>query len=165
MKHPLATVLATFLGAALLACGTPATEIADISVATTLPKEVGPGGYEKTLGTDGVATGVFFKAALSDCGAAIATVAREWAAQHGLAAGSATPRPGITTLEFTSDRFPDGMFVIRYTMTPVLASVHVTHQATAGGKSRSTAEFADLGMVALIDNLVNAAKCDTRGQD
>jgi len=164
MKHLLATVPVTFLGAALLACGTPPTEIADLSVVTTLPKEVGPGGYDKMFGADGVATGVFYKATLSDCGAEIETVGRAWAAQHGLTASSATPQSGVTTLQLTSDRFPDGMFVIRYTMTSVLATVHVTHQATGGGKSRSTAEFGDLGMVALIDNLLNAAKCDAKGQ-
>jgi hypothetical protein len=164
MNHLLATVPVTFLGAALLACGTPPAEIADLSVVTTLPKEVGPGGYEKTFPADGVATGVFFKDTLSDCGAEIEAAGREWAVQHGLTGGSDTPQPGVTTLQFTSDRFPDGLFVIRYTMTPDLASVHVTHQVTGGGKSRSTAEFGDLGMVALIDNLVNAAKCDARGQ-
>jgi hypothetical protein len=163
MKHFLATVPVTILGVALMACGTPPTEIADVSVATTLPKEVGPGGYEKTFGADGMATGVFFKATLSDCGPEIAAVGRAWAEQHGLTATSATPQPGITTLQFTSDRFPDGMFVIRYTMTPELASVHVTHQATGGGKPRPTTEFGELGMVALIDNLVNAAQCDAAG--
>jgi len=163
MKHLLATVSGTVLGVVLMACGTPSTEIADVSVATTLPKEVGPGGYEKTFAADGMATGVFFKAALSDCGAEIAAVGRAWAEQHGLTATSATPQAGVTTLQFTSDRFPDGMFVIRYTMTPELATVHVTHQVTGGGKPRPTTEFGELGMVALIDNLVNAAQCDATG--
>lgn len=164
MKYRLMTFPVAFLGAALLACGTPATEIADISVATTLPKEVGPGGYQKTFGADGVATGVFFKATLSDCGSEIAAVGREWASQQGLTTSAATPQPGVTTMQFTSDRFPDGMFLLRYTLNPELATVHITYQATGGGKSRSTAEFGDLGLVALVENLVNAAKCDGTGQ-
>jgi hypothetical protein len=164
MKHLLVTVPVTFLGAAMVACGTRPTEIADVSVVTTMPKEVGPGGYEKTFGADGMATGVFFKATLSDCGAEIETTGRAWAEQHGLTASSATPQSGVRLLQFTADRLPDGMFVIRYTMTPDLASVHVTHQATGAGKSRPTAEFADLGFAALIENLLNAAKCDAKGQ-
>jgi hypothetical protein len=163
MKHLLATVPVAFLGAALLACGTPPTEIADVSVATTLPKEVGPGGYQKTFGADGMATGVFFKATLSDCGAEIAAVGQEWATQQGLTASSAPPQPGATSLQVTADRFPGGLFHIRYTMNPELATVHITYQVTGAGKSRSTTEFGDLGMVALIDNLVNAAKCDATG--
>jgi hypothetical protein len=163
MKHFLATVPGTILGVALMACGTPPTEIADVSVATTLPKEVGPGGYEKTFGADGMATGVFFKATLSDCGAEIASVGRAWAEQHGLTASPATPQTGVTALQFTSDRFPDGMFIIRYTMTPELATVHITHQATGEGKPRPTTEFGELGIVALIDNLVNAAQCNATG--
>jgi len=163
MKHLRAIVPVTILGVALLACGTPPTEIADVSVATTLPKEVGPGGYEKTFAADGMATGVFFKATLSDCGAEVAAVGQAWAEQNGLTPSPATPQPGVTALQFTSDRFPDGMFIIRYTMNPELATVHITHQVTGGGKPRPTTEFGELGMVALIDNLVNAAKCDAAG--
>ena len=163
MKHSLRPFPVTFLGAALLACGTPTTEIADISIATTLPKDVGPGGYQKTLGADGVATGVFFTATLSDCGSEIAAVGREWASQHGLTTSATTPQSGVTTMQFMSDRFPDGMFLLRYALKPELATVHITYRGTGEGKSRSTAEFGDLGMVAFIDNLVNAAKCEGKG--
>lgn len=163
MKHPLATVPVAIIGVALIACGTPLTEIAHVSVATTLPNGVGPGGYEKTFAADGMATGVFYKATLSDCGPEVAAVGRAWAEQNGLTPSPATPQPGGTTLQFTSDRFPDGVFIIRYTMSPELATVHITHQVTGGGKPRPTTEFGELGMVALIDNLVNAAKCDAAG--
>jgi len=164
MKLSTVTVPLIVLGAVLLACGTSPTEIADLSVVTTMPKDVGTGGYQKTFAADGMASGVFFKATLSDCGAEIEAAGRAWAEQHRLTASSANSQPGNTTLQFISDRFPDGMFLIRYTMTPELASVHVTHQATGAGKSRSTAEFGDLGMVALIDNLLNAARCDAKDQ-
>ena len=150
----------TILGVALIACDTPPTEIAYVSVATTLPNEVGPGDYEKTFAADGMATGVFFKATLSDCSAEVAEVARTWAEQNRLTPSPATPQPGVATLQFTSDRFPDGLFIIRYTMNPELATVRMTHQVTGGGKPRRTTEFGELGMVTLIDNLVNAAKCD-----
>lgn len=150
----------TILGVALIACDTPPTEIADVSVATTLPNEAGPGDYQKTFAADGMATGVFFKATLSDCSAEVTDVARAWAKQNRLTPNPATPQPGVTTLQFTSDRFPDGMFIIRYAMNPDLATVRMTHQVTGGGKPRQTTEFGELGMVTLIDNLVNAAKCD-----
>lgn len=164
MNYPRMTVPVLLLGASLLACGTPPTEIADLSVVTTMPKEAGTGGYQKTYATDGMATGVFFKAALSACGAEVEAAGRAWAEQHGLTVSSTAPQPGNVTLQLTSDRFPGGMFVIRYTMTPELANVLVTHHATGGGKSRSTAEFADLGFGALIENLLNAAQCDAKGQ-
>ncbi len=163
MKHFLATVPITILGVALSGCETPPTEIADVSVATTLPNQVGPSEYEKTFAADGMATGVFFKATLSDCSAEVAAVGRAWAEQNRLTPSPATPQPGVTTLQFTSDRFPGGMFAIRYTMNPELATVRITHQVTGGGKPRPTTEFGELGMVALIDKLVNAARCDTAG--
>ena len=163
MKHFLAIVPVTILGGALVACDTPPTEIADISVATTLRSEVGPGDYEKTFAADGMATGVFFKATLFDCSAEVTAVARAWAEQNALTPSPATPQPGVTTLQFTSDRFPDGVFIIRYTMNSQLATVRMTHQVTRGGKPRPTTEFGELGMVVLIDNLVNAAKCDAAG--
>ncbi len=163
MKRFRAIVPVTILGVALVACETPPTEIADVSVATTLPNEVGPGDYEKTFAADGMATGVFYKAILSDCSAEVAAVARAWAEQNGLTPSPATPQPGVTTLHFTSDRFPDGMFIIGYTKHPERATVRMTHQVTGGGKPRRTTEFGALGMVALIDNLVNAAKCDAAG--
>jgi hypothetical protein len=163
MKHFLAIVPVTILGVALIGCETPPTEIADVSVATTLPNQVGAGDYEKTFAADGMATGVFFKATLSDCSAEVAAVGRAWAEQNRLTPSPATPQPGVTTLLFTSDRFPDGMFIIRYTMNPERATVHITHQVTGGGKPRPTTEFGELGMVALIDNLVNAAQCDANG--
>ena len=163
MKRFLAIVPVTIFGVALIACDTPPTEIADVSVATTLPTAVGPGDYEKSFAADGMATGVFYKATLSDCSAEVAAVARAWAEQNRLTPSPATTPPGVTTLQFTSDRFPDGMFIIRYTMNPELATVRMTHQVTGGGKRRQTTEFGELGMVALIDNLVNAAKCDAAG--
>lgn len=153
----------TILGGALIACETPPTEIAHVSVATTLPGEVGRGDYEKTFAADGMATGVFFKATLSDCSAEVTAVARAWAVQHSLTPSPATPQAGVTTLQFTTDRFPDGVFIIRYTINPQLATVRMSHQVTGGGKPRPTTEFGELGMVALIDNLVNAAKCDAAG--
>lgn len=157
------TIRGAILGVALIACETPPTAIADVSVATRLPNDVGPGDYEKTFAADGMATGVFFKATLSDCSAEVAAVARAWAEQNRLTPSPATPQPGVTTLQFASDRFPGGMFVIRYTMNPELATVRITHQATGGGRPRPTTEFGELGMVTLIDDLVNAAKCDAAG--
>jgi len=165
MNHLLAAASAAFLAAAVVACGAPSTDIADLSVVTTLPKEVGPGGFEKTIGVDGVATGVFYKAALSDCGPEVDRVSRAWAAQQALTEKRRALDKRSATLEFTSQRFPDGAVVISYTLGSGRESgrLHVTYRGTAEKRSLSGQDLEGLGMVPLVDSLVAAARCDSGG--
>ncbi|MGH7548935.1 MAG: hypothetical protein ACREMM_12280 [Gemmatimonadales bacterium] len=132
---------------------------------TTLPKEVGPGGFEKTIGVDGVATGVFFKAALSDCGPEVDRVARAWAAQQALTEKRRVLDKRSATLDFASQRFPNGAFVISYTLASgrESARLHVTYGGTSEKRSLSAQDLEGLGMVALIDSLLTAARCDSSG--
>lgn len=162
MSNFLATAATAFIGAALVACGTPATEIADLEVVTTLPKDVGPGGFQKTLSADGIATGVFYKASLHECSPLVDTVARAWAGQHALTE-TRSDHSGSTTLHFTSGRFPNGEFVIAYTLAPdrLNARLHVTYQEPSGGQRRSAKDFESLGLEPLIDSLLTAVKCDS----
>lgn len=162
MNNFLAIASAAFIGATLVACGTPATEIADLSVVTTLPKDVGPGGFDKTLSADGIATGVFYKASLNECSPRIDEVGRAWAGQHALTE-TRSDHTGSTTLHFTSDRFPSGEFVITYTLAPdrLTARLHMTYQEPSGGQRRSAKDFESLGLEPLIDSLLTAVKCDS----
>jgi hypothetical protein len=163
MKHVLAGARAAILGATLVACGASSTTIADLEVVTTLPKEVGPGGFEKTIGKDGVATGVFYKATLSDCGGELDKVARAWAVQNGLTEGQRELRERSARLQFASARFPEGAFLISYTLASDsnLARVHVTYGGGASAKrSFSAQDLQGLGMSALVDSLLAAARCD-----
>jgi len=166
MSRVLAAASAVFLGAAV-ACATSSTDIADLSVVTTLPKDVGPGGFDKTIGVDGVATGVFYKAELSDCRPMIDSVARAWAVQHALTETQRALDTRSVTLTFTSERFPDGAFAISYRLASDRASarVHVTYGGTSDKRSLSAEDLEGLGMAALIDNLLTALKCDSRGQE
>ena len=160
MNHVLGAVSISLLAATLVTCGASSTEIADVSVVTTLPKEVGPGGYEKNLKTHGVATGLFYHAKLSDCGSEVDRVAQAWAGQHALTAGQRVLEQRSATLHFTSPRFPDGTFVIAYTLASdrARARLHVTSK-----RSLSAQDLEGLGTAALIDNLLTAAKCAAPG--
>jgi len=154
----LAAATAALLGAA--GCGGPkATDIVDLSVVTTLPKEVGPGGFDRTIAANGVASGVFFKAAIADCGQAVDSVAGAWAAQHGLVAGPRTAEPRAARLEFTGQA-PAGAFTILYTRGSENADVRVSFRGTGGAQSLSAADLDGLGMSALVDGLLAAASCD-----
>ncbi len=165
MHQIIAAAVAAVLAGALVACGSPATDIADVSIVTVLPKEVGPGGFTRTISGDGVASGFFFKATLSDCSSAIDSVGRAWAAEYGLVGTRRTVESERATLGFTSDRFPDGAFVIAYRVTSARdhALIRVTYEATSGRRTLSADELGGVGVVALIDNLVAAGRCDAGG--
>lgn len=165
MSHAIAAALAGLLGASVAACGNSATDIADFSVVTTLPKEVGPGGFERTISGDGVASGVFYKATVSDCSAEIDAVGRAWAEQYGLVEAGRTIEAGRTMQRFTSDRFPEGAFVIAYRLTSGRdnAMVRVTYEATSGKRTLTADELGGVGVVGLVDNLLAAARCDGVG--
>lgn len=163
MNHLLAATSVAILAAALAACGGPSsTDVADLSVVTTLPKEVGPGGFDRTIAANGVASGVFFKAVIADCGQAVDSVATTWAAQHGLVAGPRTADPRSARLEFTGQA-PAGVFTILYTRGSENADVRVTFRGTAGPQALSPAELDGLGMSALVDALLAAAQCNASG--
>jgi hypothetical protein len=48
MNH-VAGASVALVGATFVACGASSTDIADLSVVTTLPKDVGPGGFDNLL--------------------------------------------------------------------------------------------------------------------
>ena len=151
------------LAAAVASCGGPkATDIVDVSVVTTLPKEVGPGGFDRTIAANGVASGVFFKAVLADCGQSVDSVASTWAAQHGLVAGARTADPRSARLEFTASA-PAGVFTVTYTRATESAAVRVTFRGAAGPQTLSAADLDALGMSALVDALLAAAQCNGGG--
>lgn len=159
----LAAGAAAFLGAALGSCGGPkATDIIDLSVVMTLPKEVGPGGFDRTIAANGVASGVFFKAVVADCGLAVDSVASTWAVQHGLVAGPRTADPRSAQLEFTGQA-PAGVFTVRYTRGSENADVRVTFRGSALPQPLSAADLDALGMSALVDALLAAAQCNGGG--
>jgi hypothetical protein len=154
---------AALLGGAIAGCGgAKATDVVDVSVVTTLPKEVGPGGFDRTIAANGVASGYFFKAALSDCGQAVDSVVGAWAAQHGLVAGTRTVDPRSVTLEFTSQPpgAPAGTFTVFYARGAESADVRVTFRGTDGAQPLTSADLGRLGMEALVDGLLGAAQCD-----
>lgn len=156
----LAAAAAALLGAAALACdGAKATDIIDVSVVSTLPKEVGPGGFDRTIAANGVASGVFFKAVVANCGLAVDSVAGAWAVQHGLVAGPRTADPRSARLEFTGQA-PAGVFTILYTRGSENADVRVSFRGTDGPQTLSAADLDGLGVSALVDGLLVAAQCD-----
>jgi len=159
----LAATAAALLGAAVASCGgAKATDIVDVSVVTTLPKEVGPGGFDRTIAANGVASGVFFKSVLADCGQAVDSVASTWAAQHGLVAGPRTADPRSAQLEFTAPA-PAGVFTIGYTRATESAAVRVTFRGAAAPQTLSATDLDALGMSALVDALIAAAQCNGSG--
>jgi len=159
MRHLVFAASAAVLAAAT-ACGTPATDIADLAVVTTLPKEVGPGGFQQQLDPDGIATGFFYKAEIADCSAPVAAAGRAWAGEQGLSEGPATVEARRTTLHFTTARFPDAAFVVRYSLSTdgTEARVRITYEGGSGA-APSTQDLVGMGMQALIDGLLDAAQC------
>jgi hypothetical protein len=109
-----------------------------------------------------VASGYFFKATLSDCGQAVDSVAGAWAAQHGLVAGTRTVDPRSVTIEFTSQTpgTPAGTFTILYARGAENSDVRVTFQGTDPTQHLGSADLDRLGMAALVDALLDAARCD-----
>jgi hypothetical protein len=158
----LAAPAAALLAAVASCGGAKATDIVDVSVVTTLPKEVGPGGFDRTIAANGVASGVFFKAVIADCGEAVDSVASTWAVQHGLVAGPRTAGPRSARLEFTAQA-PAGTFTINYTRATESADVRVTFRGSAGPQTLSAADLDALGISALVDALLAAAQCNGGG--
>lgn len=163
MRFPALAVTAVVLTAT--ACGTPTTDIADLSVVTTLPKEVGPGGFLQQLGTDGIATGYFYQSEILDCGAPVAEAGRAWASQYGLTEGPISVEIRRATLHFIAPRFPDAVFVVRYALSTdgTEARVRISYEGRAAAPTTQALE--ELGMQALIDGLLSAAQCTTAGGD
>jgi len=150
---------------AATACGTPAKDIADLSVVTTLPKEVGPGGFLQQLDRDGVATGYFYQAQILDCGAPVAEAGRAWASEHGVTEGPVTVEIRRATLTFTTPRHPEASFVVRYALSTDATEARVRISYEGGSPAPATPELQALGMQALIDALLGAAQCSAAGGD
>jgi len=148
---------------AATACGTPAKDIADLAVVTTLPKEVGPGGYLQELDRDGIATGYFYQAEIRDCGAPVAEAGRAWASAHGLTEGPTSVETRRATLSLTTPRYPDASFVVRYALSTDGSEARVRITYEGGSSPPATSELQALGVQALIDALLTAAQCTAAG--
>lgn len=149
------------IAAALAACGAPSGDIADISVVTVLPKEVGAGGYQTTLEEDGVAAGYFYQATISDCGSVVVDTARAWAMRHGWTEVEERVGERAALLRLRPQGDTTAVFVIRYSLASdrSLARVRITR----GGGDGSTPWAGDpsgLAVPELVRGELIAAQCE-----
>jgi hypothetical protein len=146
----------------LFACGAPTSDVADLSVVTVLPKEVGAGGYRSTLAVDGIATGFFYKAAISDCGAMVVETAREWAAGHLFVAGEGQVLERRADVRLESDDPPGSALMVRYSLSSDhgLGRIRISYEAGAEGEIPSPQELEALGVKELIEAQLAAATCE-----
>ena len=162
MRRLVARVLATMIPLAVTGCGPSGTDVADVSVVTDLPKEVGPGGLQTTVEEEGVASGIFYKASISDCGRVVLDSAGAWAGRHGWtgAGGEVTERAAQVRL--TSDGAPGGAFVLRYSLASdrALARVRITYERGEGGTAPTPQELSSLAVPELAQATVAAAQCE-----
>jgi hypothetical protein len=164
MRHP-AALTATLLVSGLVACGAPTSDVADLSVVTVLPKEVGAGGYRSTLETDGIATGFFYQAAIADCGSEVLDAALEWAGRHQFSDDGGEVEERRATLRLSSGALPRSAFVIRYSLSSDhgLARVRITHEAGADGAAPTSQDLLAVGLQELVEAQLAAARCGTDG--
>ncbi len=162
MRHFVAVVASTLLVIAIAACGTPTSDVADLSVVTVLPKEVGAGGYQSTLEADGRATGFFYQVAISDCGAEVLETAREWAAGHPFVAGEGQMLERRADVRLTSDDPPGSALVVRYSLSSDhgLGRVRITYEAGTDGTIPTPRELVAFGVQELIEAQLAAAQCE-----
>lgn len=165
MRKMISAALAGMVaGAPLVGCGAPSGDIADISVVTVLPKEVGPGGYQTTLEDDGTATGYFYQATISDCGSVVVDTARAWASRHGWTEveGRAGERTALLRLRPQGDTAT--AFVIRYSLASdrSLARVRITRERT-GEPAPLPDDPSELAVPELVRGELVAAQCEEDG--
>lgn len=163
--RPRAAPPATLLVSSLFACGAPTSDVADLSVVTVLPKEVGAGGYRSTLDTDGIATGFFYQAAIADCGSEVFDAAREWAGRHQFSDDGGEVEERRATIRLSSGEPPRSAFVIRYSLSSDhgLARVRITYEGAAEEAIPSPQELSALGVQELVEAQLAAARCGTGG--
>lgn len=162
MRPACVALAATLIVSALAACGAPSTDLADLTLVTVLPKEVGPGGYQSTLEVGGFATGFFYQAVISDCGAAVLDATRQWAARHEFAAGEGELEGRRASLRLSSDDLPGSALVVRYSLSSdhSLARLRITHEAEAGEVTPAPEKLLALGVQELIEAQLAAARCE-----
>ncbi len=161
MRPARAAVTATLIASALAACGAPSTDVADVSLVTVLPKEVGPGGFQSTLEDGGIATGFFYQAVISDCGAAVVAATREWAAQHQFAAEGGEVEERLASLRLSSDELPGAALVVRYSLSSdhSLARLRIGHEGGEEGSTQVPEKLRALGVQELLEAQLAAARC------
>ena len=144
-------------------CGNPSADVVDVSLVTFLPNEVGPGGFEGRLDEGEPATGFFFQAAISDCGAEVIEATREWAARHRFAAGQVEVEGRQATLRLSSDELPGSDLVVRYSLASdhSLARVRISQEAANGATPLTPEKLGDLGVQELVEAQLEAARCET----
>jgi hypothetical protein len=144
------------------ACGVPSTDVADISIVTDLPKEVGPGGFQEILEEGGVSAGYFFKAEISDCGPVVVDSARAWAGRSPFSESERDVAPRTANLRLTSTESDGGTVVIRYFLASARPSarVRITYEAGAYGTARTPAELLAMGVGELVQAELAAAQCE-----
>jgi hypothetical protein len=164
MRRSTFAALAGLTALATVACGQSGSEIADLSLVTRLPKEVGSGGLTSRIEETGMAKGYFFKAAIQDCGAAVLDSARAWAGRHGFteAEGSVIPRSANIRLDSDAGK---GTLVIRYSRASdgSTGRVSITHEHGADGASPTPQDLVAMGTPELVDGEIAAAHCDMGG--
>lgn len=165
MRKLMAGVCTGLAFVAVAACGAPSADVADISVVTVLPKEVGPGGFQSTLEADGVGVGYFYQSTIADCGSVVVDTARAWASRHGWteAEGQIGDRAAVLRLE------PEGSsgaaLVIRYSLASdrSLARVRITREWGSDEPTPSAGDPGGVGVSELVDAEVVAARCERGG--
>lgn len=165
MSNLMAGACTGLIAVALAACGAPTDDIADISVVTRLPKEVGAGGFQTTLEEDGIAAGYFYQATISDCESAVLDTARAWADRHGWTEGEAQVEARSAMLRLRPPGDTATAFVIRYSLASdrSLARVRITREAGAGGRESGPVDPSGLAAAELIRGELRAAQCEAGG--
>lgn len=164
MRNLMAGACSGLIAVALAGCGAPSGDIADISVVTVLPKEVGAGGYRTTLEADGVASGFFYQATISDCGSVVVDTARAWAMRHGWTEVEGRVGERTALLRLRPQRDTAAVFVIRYSLASdrSLARVRITR----GGGDEATpwaGDPSELAVPELVRGELVAAQCEEDG--
>lgn len=161
--RPLCAAVAPLMAACLVAaCGVPSTDIADISVVTDLPKEVGPGGFQQTLEENGVAAGYFFKAEISDCGPVVVDSARAWAGRNPFSESERDIAPRAVNLRLSATESEGGTLVVRYFLASdqTSARVRITYEVGSNGTLPPPQELLAKGVEELVQAELAAARCD-----
>jgi len=165
MRRSTFAVLAGLTALAMAACGQSGSEIADLSLVTRLPKEVGSGGLTSRIEEAGLAKGYFFKADIQDCGAAVLDSARAWAGRHGFTETEGAVIPRSANISLVSDQASRGTLVIRYSRASdgSTGRVSITHEPGADGASPTPQDLVAMGTPELVDAELAAAHCDMGG--
>jgi hypothetical protein len=165
MRDRVVTPKVLLVTLALVACGPPGADVADLSVVIDLPKEVGPGGFASTVQEDGFATGYFYKEPILDCGVRVVEAARAWAGTHGFTEAEAQASARMANVRLLPAEPSAGAVLIRYFLASdnSLGRVQITYQAGPDGETPSQGELVAMGMPELVEAELAAAQCESEG--